>query len=184
MRQESGNEMDPLMEGIAEDLDDTPRKGQSMRDESFIDFKKRLIYWGAGIFIFLLLFIMFFGGGSTSQKELQAIAGRLGKIEANLESFTGIEQRITQIEKQLTKLEKDFFRLQKAVKTAGRQAGGRVSSPAGGGRRYHTVVPGESLYLIAKQYDISIAEICRYNQITPKKVIQPGQDLWIEPASE
>jgi RND family efflux transporter MFP subunit len=45
--------------------------------------------------------------------------------------------------------------------------------------RYHEVQRGESLYLIAQKYGISVDELCRLNDINPRQVIRPGQKLLV-----
>jgi LysM repeat protein len=45
--------------------------------------------------------------------------------------------------------------------------------------RYHEVRRGETLYRIAKKYDISVEELCRLNDINSNKIIQPAEKLLI-----
>ena len=47
--------------------------------------------------------------------------------------------------------------------------------------RYHEVRPGDTLYSIAQQYSLSVDELCRLNQMNPRQVIHPGQELLVEP---
>ncbi|NIR17928.1 MAG: LysM peptidoglycan-binding domain-containing protein [Desulfobacterales bacterium] len=44
---------------------------------------------------------------------------------------------------------------------------------------YHRVQQGETLYGIAKKYGISLAELCRLNQISTGQAIKPGQKLLV-----
>jgi LysM repeat protein len=44
---------------------------------------------------------------------------------------------------------------------------------------YHQVQAGETLYRIAKKYGISLAELCRLNQISAGQAIKPGQKLLV-----
>jgi membrane-bound lytic murein transglycosylase D len=52
---------------------------------------------------------------------------------------------------------------------------------AGGGastiRRAYTVRTGDSLYRIARRFDVSIAELVDWNQLNPSHYLQPGQSL-------
>ena len=47
---------------------------------------------------------------------------------------------------------------------------------------YHEVQPGDTLFGIARQYGISLDELCRLNDITPEQVIYPGQKLLVSPS--
>ncbi|MGK0441192.1 MAG: membrane-bound lytic murein transglycosylase D [Pseudohongiellaceae bacterium] len=48
---------------------------------------------------------------------------------------------------------------------------------------YHTVVPGESLWSIAKKHQVSSKKIAHWNGFAPKDLIRPGQKLsvWVKP---
>ncbi|MCB9252399.1 MAG: peptidoglycan DD-metalloendopeptidase family protein [Flavobacteriales bacterium] len=45
---------------------------------------------------------------------------------------------------------------------------------------YHTVRSGESLYIIAKKYGISVSYICQLNNINPSDIIRPGKKLKVK----
>jgi LysM repeat protein len=45
--------------------------------------------------------------------------------------------------------------------------------------RYHQVRPGDTLYSIAQQYSLTVDELCRLNDMTPRQVIHPGQELLV-----
>jgi len=47
--------------------------------------------------------------------------------------------------------------------------------------RYHEVRPGDTLYSIAQQYSLTVDELCRLNDMTPRQVIHPGQELLVAP---
>jgi LysM repeat protein len=49
--------------------------------------------------------------------------------------------------------------------------------------RYHEVRPGETLYSIAQQYSLTVDELCQLNDMTPRQVIHPGQELLVAPGS-
>jgi LysM repeat protein len=50
--------------------------------------------------------------------------------------------------------------------------------------RYHEVKQGETLYSIARHYDISVNEICRRNNLTQNQIVQPGRKLLVSPERE
>lgn len=43
--------------------------------------------------------------------------------------------------------------------------------------RYHEVQRGDTISEIAKEYGITIQELCRLNEITPRTIIRPGEML-------
>jgi RND family efflux transporter MFP subunit len=47
--------------------------------------------------------------------------------------------------------------------------------------RYHEVQKGDSLYLIATKYGLSVDELCRLNNMHPRQIIRPGQKLLVSP---
>lgn len=51
-----------------------------------------------------------------------------------------------------------------------------------GVRHRHVVRPGDNLWLISRDYKVSIQALCAWNDLTPKSVLQPGQTLtiWLE----
>ena len=46
-------------------------------------------------------------------------------------------------------------------------------------KQYHEVQSGESLYLIARKYGLSVDELCRLNNMHPRQIIRPGQKLLV-----
>jgi membrane-bound lytic murein transglycosylase D len=54
----------------------------------------------------------------------------------------------------------------------------RATPPASG---VHRVRSGESFWSIAQQYGVSIEDLCRWNGLKTTDVLQPGQELVIEP---
>ena len=50
-------------------------------------------------------------------------------------------------------------------------------TPASDGNYYHNIGNGESLTWIADLYDVNLAELMVWNELTPASIIQPGQQL-------
>jgi LysM repeat protein len=50
--------------------------------------------------------------------------------------------------------------------------------------QYHEVQSGESLYVIAMKYGLSVDELCRLNDIHPSQIIRPGQNLLVVPSEK
>ena len=53
-----------------------------------------------------------------------------------------------------------------------------VEKPETGGRQYHTVKPGETLFSIARRYNISLTRLRELNRLSASE-LQPGQNLLI-----
>ena len=49
----------------------------------------------------------------------------------------------------------------------------------GGGRTVHVVQEGQSLYAIARQYGVSVADLQQLNSLGPSDVIVPFQKLYV-----
>jgi hypothetical protein len=47
----------------------------------------------------------------------------------------------------------------------------------------HTVAPGDTLAALAQRYKVTIAALCRANDLDPKYALSPGQPLWIPAAN-
>jgi LysM repeat protein len=47
--------------------------------------------------------------------------------------------------------------------------------------RVHSVEDGESLWSIAKEYELDIADLCQWNDLSFRTVLQPGQTILIHP---
>ena len=45
--------------------------------------------------------------------------------------------------------------------------------------RHHEVRPGDTLYSIAQRYSLTVDQLCRLNNMTPRQVIHPGQELLV-----
>ncbi|MCS7188317.1 MAG: LysM peptidoglycan-binding domain-containing protein [Bacteroidia bacterium] len=45
---------------------------------------------------------------------------------------------------------------------------------------YHTVRRGESLYLIARKYRISVRRLCALNGLSTRSILRPGQRLRVK----
>ena len=47
--------------------------------------------------------------------------------------------------------------------------------------QHHEVRPGDTLYSIAQRYNLTVDKLCRLNNMTPRQVIHPGQELLVAP---
>jgi len=164
-----------FMDEIVDDLGYTPRgakgpeAGSAVRSRS----PRRFVVPGAiAAVIGMVLLVSFLAGGSGTQ-ELVVVQAGLDRIEAQLVRLDDLEKRIARLEEQEKKRPK-------AVSHAGPQRSEnnrqkRATAPDK--EKYHTVRPGESLYIIARKYGLTTDQLCKLNDLSPKKPIQPGQKL-------
>jgi len=201
-----------FMEEIAEDLGYAPKgeknqgSGLSMGQGHIPTY---LILGGVGVVLFIAVtafFLMSKGGGRP--QEFAAFQARLNRLEERMSALTKLEERtavLARLEERMTRLEgmkglktlagleDRIDRLEKGAKdlqqeiqkTATRNepppAAPKKAAPDTK-KRYHTVKAGESIYMIARTYGISVDKLCQLNKISPKKAsIQPGQKLLVGP---
>jgi len=210
MNENLDNEMKEFEGQIADDLDYARKDENIRRHKSIIDFiaqRKTLILGGAGILILIVLIALFSGGDNKlSTGDLSSIQVKLDQLENRLTHLEGMEARIASLEKQekrlpqsmadrsgkpltqqLDKLTHRIDQLEKTMASAPAKTEAsypiqKKAFPLDKGR-YHEVRSGENLYRIALQYRISVAELCRLNNMTPGQVIHPGQKLLVAPES-
>jgi len=199
-----GKDRDEIMEDFSDDLlSKEVNPSHYRRSTGKKSHGKIIILWALGILVLIAVISFFFGGSDDiTKEELASVFTRLSQLEEKTGNLEGAVGKIAQLEKedkelekagaksaksikylrsQIDKLNKKIAGLEKGIpsKTSSSKPTGTVksqqASPAGG--RYHEVRSGDSLYRIAQKYGISVDELCRINNITKKRVIQPGQRL-------
>jgi LysM repeat protein len=212
MSENLDNEIKDFGGEIADSLGYTRKSESIRRRRTFLDValqRKNLILGGAGILILIILVALFSGGTSElSSKELTAIKVRLNLLEERLARLEGVEVTIATLEEQGKGLEKSVVETDRSTRFLAVQVDAlaqkvntladrttttakatedytamKTKPPSLGKERYHEVRGGETLYRIARKYGLSVAELCRINNITPNQVIHPGQKLLISQAS-
>ena len=143
------------------------------------------IFIHMGVLFLFSVSPLFLGcSNKESTKDLNSIKSRLEQVEKRLTNLDEIGQKVTRLESQFKKLELSIAKLERLVasKVKARTIQKKPISPSK--KVYHLVRQGDVLSRIANRYSISIKELCRLNQITPKTVIRPGQKLLIAPSSQ
>lgn len=174
---------------IAEDLVYTLNKekkvGSLKKSSGFKPYGSLLTFMHMGVLCLFAILPLFLGcSNKESTEDLSSIKSRLEQVENKLAQLEGTGQKITRLESRFKKLEQSITKLERSVasKVKARTIPKKLISPSKKG--YHVVRQGDVLSRIAKRYGISIKELCRLNQITPKTVIRPGQKLVIAPSSQ
>ena len=209
MVEDQDEEIQEFMREINDDLEYTskPRKSESHGGSGDIRLSKKSIILGViGIVVLVILITVFFGGGGLSQGDLAPLQTKLDLVERRLAHLQGLESRIAFLENQEAELQQLILDLDRSgrslteqvdemAKKLGGVEPGKPTAPAkikatapgtaaekpvsAEKERYHNVRRGETLYRIAKQYGISVKELCRLNNISPNQAIYPGQKLLV-----
>jgi len=138
---------------------------------------------GMGLVLLTVPFSNFACTDERSREELNSIKPRLEQMEKRLAQLEGTTKKITRLEGEVRKLNKSVKILNRSLSTEvkGKSIQKKTVSPIK--KAHHVVRRGESLYKIAKRYGLTVSELCRLNQITPKTVIRPGQKLIVSKAA-
>lgn len=183
-------EMESLREEIADDLAYKGKSKTTRRPRSFFPFKPKrniLILAGAGILL-LLIFVALFSenGNERVANNLLVIRARLDLLEKRIKHLEGTEGKrvVTETAKtegslarQLQNLAKRLDRLEEIMVATPLTTQEKLWPPKKG--PYHEVRSGDTLYRIASTYGLTIDELCRLNQISPRQIIHPGQKLLV-----
>ncbi len=152
----------------------------------------KILLWGGGAFLFLVLLAFFFtGDGDTpGEGEQAALRERLDKTEARLDALA------SQSEDAIRYLREEVYTLTKKIETLEKKAEAPTArtvekkppptavkpavsaSPSAVGKSY-TVQRGDTLYGIARKHGISVSELTELNDISPNKAIYPGDRLTV-----
>ena len=171
MDEDFGKEMDELKKERAEDLKRNQKNNNIRRSRSPVNLNSEaryFVYSAIGVFALVVVLVLFSGGNNEISKgDYDTIKAKLGHLEKSVTKLEGAEEKIAHLETQLKRLERSLSKLTKPVTSRSKE------------RAYHEVRQGDTLSRIAQKYDITVEQLCRFNKITPKTVIRPGQRLLI-----
>ncbi len=155
---------------------------------------KSMLLWGViGIILILVLVLLFRGGDKAVTDELNALKVRVEQMEkkaAALESaakrtdtlegqIKGLQQSASKVEASQRSLTERIDRLaQHAEKPAATQP---APKKPGAQAKVHEVRPGETIFSIAKKYNITADQLLKLNNMTKTDTIQVGQKLVVAP---
>ncbi len=168
------------------------RRNKNMQDSNSSG--KSLLLWGfIGIILILLIVLLFRGGDQAVKEELNALKIRVEQMEKKASALEaaakkmdaadgqikGLQQSMTKVESAQRSLAERIDKLaQRAEKpTATQPAQKKPSAQA----KVHEVRPGETIFSIAKKYNLTADQLLKLNNMTKKDSIQPGQKLVVAP---
>jgi LysM repeat protein len=155
---------------------------------------KSMLLWGfIGIILILLIVLLFRGGDKAVTEDLNALKVRVEQMEKKASALEaaakkmdaaegqikGLQQSISKVEGAQRSLAERIDKLaQPAEKSAAHQA---AQKKPGAQPKLHEVRPGETLFSIAKKYNLSADQLVKLNNMTKKDTIKVGQKLVVAP---
>jgi LysM repeat protein len=135
-----------------------------------------------GLIIFAVFAFLFGCGNNDYAEDVDAIKARLDMVEERLVQLEKTAQRISPLEFQLKGLQESVTELERmAAEKPEVPPPAEKQSSAQNKVRHHEVRRGDTLYGIAQEYGLSVAELMRLNNLTKTQAIHPGQKLLITP---
>ncbi|MFC1867964.1 LysM peptidoglycan-binding domain-containing protein [Thermodesulfobacteriota bacterium] len=197
--------MDPNSDIEMEEIREMAENMGLERKRKTIELPSRLVIGAIVVICVLFVFALFFrGGGNADTEQINAIMGRLDKLEEKLPQYAEIEKKtgklesqiktvqkagsksdanyrsltreISKINKQMGLLNEEVSSLSKKISTSGFDQKKKSSRAKGS---HHEVQRGETLFGIAKKYGLSVDELRDMNKLSKDKSIYPGQKLLI-----
>lgn len=129
-------------------------------------------------------------GNGSSKDTVEQLHGKIEQLEGQV---TQLETGSATLKKTVSDLVADVQALSeksaalsqqvneltaKTAMTSSRKESAFIGEGAG---QYHTVERGETLYAIAKKFDLSVSELCQLNNLKKDQTIRAGQKLLVAP---
>lgn len=162
-----------------------------------------LIAGACGLALVLVIaWLFFFGGrGATTGDAFAQLEARIVLLEDKLAKIEWLDQGLARLNKQETDFEglsEKVAQLEAALKQESARVEKRLAAikpatapplPAAAPAEkaqstppaVHVVSTGDTLYSIGRKYNISVNELRRFNNLSDKASIQPGQKLKLSP---
>ncbi|MFH1489422.1 MAG: LysM peptidoglycan-binding domain-containing protein [Pseudomonadota bacterium] len=210
MAEEHDEEMQEMMEEMAEDLEGTQLQEKNLRQKSGLSVLtsqgQLLLYGGIGLLVLIILLFFVFGRGEkVPTHEINAMKGRLDRVENKLIQIESVARESLRLKEQIQEIEKTVSKLDRSLRALREQlsqqsqALDRVQKSSGPTakkiepapvakkkepasqtqRRMHEVVRGDTLFRIAKKYGVSLDELRRLNKFSKTQAIYAGQKIII-----
>jgi len=155
---------------------------------------KPLLLWGSiGIILVLLFVLLFRGGDKAATEEVNVLKTRMEQMEKRVAAMDATTKKIDAVDGQIKGLQQSVSKVegvqrglleridklaQQAEKPAVAQAAQKKpSTPA----KLHEVRPGETVFSIAKKYNLSVEQFLKLNNMTKKDSLQAGQKVVVAP---
>ncbi len=118
------------------------------------------------------------------QQSVRMLSERFGRLEAVPMEIQALQQKLEHIDQRQGNLEKKIAEAktpqpasQSSAKSAQKTQSKTPTVSKKSQTRHHTVAEGDTLYSIARQYDLNVDRLRRMNNLSADTVIRPGQNL-------
>jgi LysM repeat protein len=151
---------------------------------------KSLLLWGViGIILILLIVLLLRGGDKALTEELSTLKARVDQMEKKISALETTAKKSETLEAQIKGLQQSVLKVesaqrslaervdkiaQKAEKPSASRAAQKKSTAK---TKVHEVQPGETIFSIAKKYNLSTDQLLKLNNMTKTDTIQTGQKL-------
>jgi LysM repeat protein len=163
--------------------------------------KLHKIIWqlsSAGILLVTVCCLFFGCSQKDLSDEIKSIKDKLAQIEKRLAEYeqqkevkelrVKLDEGKAALEEELKKIEEQYEKkpekIEKAKASSQEKPVSQKKPNAVAKQQYHTVSHGETLYSISRKYKVSVAELCRLNNLKPTQHVQTGQKLLISNGSK
>jgi LysM repeat protein len=145
--------------------------------------KKNMLLIGGGVLAVVVIVLFFAFSGKDKSAEM------LAQMDQKL---TAVEQKLAALEKQQEDLrsgplkgllERVEMLEKRPIEKPKPPVPPKAQAPAPK-KAYHEVKKGETATSIAKKYGLSVEELRRINNLSPKAVLSPGQKLIVSPGGK
>jgi len=155
---------------------------------------KPLLLWGfIGIILILLIVLLFRGGDKAVTEDLNALKTRVEQMEKRASSMEAAAKKMDAVDGQIKGLQQSVSKVEGAQRSLAEridklaQKGEKPSAPQAAQKKpsaqakLHEVQPGETVFSIAKKYNLSAEQFLKLNNMTKKDTLQAGQKVVVAP---
>lgn len=155
---------------------------------------KPLLLWGVvGIIFVLLIVLLFRGGDKAATEDVNALKTRMEQMEKRVAALDATTKKIDAVDGQIKGLQQSLSKVegaqrglaeridklaQQAEKPSVAQAAQKKPSATA---KLHEVRPGETVFSIAKKYNLSAEQFLKLNNMSKKDTLQAGQKVVVAP---
>jgi LysM repeat protein len=198
MDEKKENEMESLnfSEEMEDELAYTRPKSRNSTAFAGPDLPLKWIVIGAAAFLFLVVisFSVFGGGGGVSSEEFDSLRSTVAALQQQVAQVETMSERVNTLERQEAEFANTLNNMNQTLGTVSQRLASLTqkfessrsksvstasSKPPASpkGTVVHEVKAGETLYGIAKKYNTTSKDLLRMNELGGNATIHPGQKL-------
>ena len=168
------------------------RRNRSPQNPDFSG--KSLLLWGfIGIILLLLIVLLFRGGDKAVTEDLSALKARMEQMEKKASALESAAKKMDAVDGQIKGLQQSVSKVEGAQRTLAERIdkfAQRAEKPSAAQAaqkkpdaqaKLHEVQPGETIFSIAKKYNVPADQLLKLNNLSKKDTIKAGQKLVVAP---